>query len=213
MKKTCTYTTTNSYSTMNMCTDKTKNVWLVFHGIGYLSEFFIKYFRDLNPEENYIICLQAPSKYYKDTKTYDQVGACWLTRENTDIDIENVLNYVDAVVNQELRMNASQQLIVLGYSQGVSIASRWVGRRQRVCNKLILVSGGIPTEFVSENFDHCKGLKVIHTVGACDPLFSKAEVKNQEDYIFSLFGDRLTICNHDKGHKIDKILFSKYLAI
>lgn len=29
------YTTTNTYETLNTLTNKTKNVWIVFHGIGY----------------------------------------------------------------------------------------------------------------------------------------------------------------------------------
>ena len=32
--------------------------------MGYLSRYFLKYFKGLNPEENYIIAPQAQSKYY-----------------------------------------------------------------------------------------------------------------------------------------------------
>ena len=43
MQKTASYTSTNTYDTLNTLNDNTQNVWIVFHGIGYLSRFFISY--------------------------------------------------------------------------------------------------------------------------------------------------------------------------
>ena len=62
-EKQVTYQTTNTYETLNTLSAKTKNIWIVLHGIGFLSKFFIKYFDELNAEENYVIAPQAPSKY------------------------------------------------------------------------------------------------------------------------------------------------------
>ena len=47
-EKEITYTTRNSYSTLNTLTERTKNVWFVFHGMGYLSRYFLRYFKHLN---------------------------------------------------------------------------------------------------------------------------------------------------------------------
>jgi hypothetical protein len=58
------YHISNTYSTLNELTSSTKNVWFVCHGMGYLSKYFIRYFKNLNTEENYIIAPQAQSKYY-----------------------------------------------------------------------------------------------------------------------------------------------------
>ncbi|VAV84439.1 hypothetical protein MNBD_BACTEROID02-1624, partial [hydrothermal vent metagenome] len=94
------YKSVNSYTTLNNLTSKTKNVWLVFHGIGYLSKYFLKYFNELNKNENYIIAPQAQSKYYLGS-TYKHVGASWLTKVNTEQEIENVVRYLDAILNNE----------------------------------------------------------------------------------------------------------------
>jgi hypothetical protein len=51
LEKSVRYNSTNTYETLNGFTDKTKNVWIVFHGIGYLSKYFLKYFDELNPKE------------------------------------------------------------------------------------------------------------------------------------------------------------------
>jgi len=208
MQKTASYTSTNTYDTLNTLNDNTQNVWIVFHGIGYLSRFFISYFSSLNAEENYIICPQAPAKYYKDTN-YRKVGASWLTKENTIIDTENVLNYIDAIIETE-KIPKNINIIVLGYSQGVSIASRWLAKRKHVCNKLILISGVFPKEICSEDFEHLPNLKVSHTVGSNDPIFEKTNVKKQENHMLTIF-PKIEYINHNGGHKMDVKLLNKYL--
>src|SRR6056300_1744631 len=124
MQKEVTYQAENTYDTLNNLTPETKNVWVVLHGIGYLSRYFIRLFQELNAHENYFIAPQAPSKYYKDTN-YKKVGSSWLTKENTALETKNVLRYLDAVIAKENIPN-TVNFIILGYSQGVSIAARWV---------------------------------------------------------------------------------------
>ncbi|MGB3152211.1 MAG: esterase, partial [Maribacter sp.] len=134
--KSITYNSTNTYETLNELTGKTKNIWIVFHGIGYLSRYFLKYFDELPREENYIIAPQAPSKYYLKNE-YKYVGASWLTKENTDQEIKNVLSYMDALLEAE-QISENSNLIVFGFSQGVSIALRWLAKTKLNCSKLIL---------------------------------------------------------------------------
>ncbi|HZH69980.1 MAG TPA: esterase, partial [Flavobacteriaceae bacterium] len=55
IEKEISYISTNTYSTLNSLTSNTKNVWIVCHGLGYLSRYFLKYFKSLPLEENYII--------------------------------------------------------------------------------------------------------------------------------------------------------------
>ena len=137
-EKSVIYLSSNTYSVLNNYTTKTKNVWIVFHGLGYLSKYFINYFSKINPEENFVIAPQAPSKYYQG-KDFKHVGASWLTKENTIEETKNVLAYVDQVYKSEIKVKPPN-LIILGYSQGVSIATRWVAARKINCNHLILHS-------------------------------------------------------------------------
>ena len=53
-EKKVSYTTTNTYDTLNTFSPKTKNVWLVFHGMGYLSRYFIHHFAQLDAAKNFI---------------------------------------------------------------------------------------------------------------------------------------------------------------
>ena len=76
MIKTVSYPHTNSYEVLFPIKPTTQNIWLCFHGIGYLSTYFKRYFKKLDPELNAVFIPQAPSKYYLGTD-FKHVGASW----------------------------------------------------------------------------------------------------------------------------------------
>ncbi len=197
------YTISNSYTTLNPYSEKTKNVWFVFHGMGYLSKYFIKYFSHLNPEENYIIAPQAQSKYYQD-KNFKHVGASWLTKENTIEETKNILAYIDKVFKKEIT-NEIPNLIILGYSQGVSIATRWVASRKINCNHLVLHSGGIPTELIPEDFSFLdEDVKVTYIYGNNDQYINEARKTEEQLKGTNLFGKQLNFEVFDGIHEVNK---------
>lgn len=188
-KKTITYSTENSYHTQGELNDATETVWIVFHGMGYLSKYFIRYFSSL-PSTHFIICPQAPSKYYQGTQ-FKHVGASWLTREDTALETINVLNYVDAVFKKEIT-ETPKKLIILGYSQGVSIATRWLATRKLQCNHLILHSGAIPVELKQEDFDYMdNATKVTYLYGDTDPYITAARKTEEQLKGTKLFNKKL----------------------
>lgn len=209
-EKSVTYTTQNSYDTLNELGSKTKNVWIVLHGIGYLSKYFIKYFDQLNADENYIIAPQAPSKYYLKNE-YKYVGASWLTKENTVIEIANVLNYLDAVLEAE-QVPQNINLNVFGYSQGVSIATRWVAQRQIKCHRLILHSGGLPKELNSDDFLFLKeqATKITALVGNKDQYINGEILKSQSQRLENLFHGKAEQLIFDGSHEIKKELLHQF---
>lgn len=200
-EKKVSYQISNSYSTLNDFTDKTKYVWVVLHGIGYLSRYFLKYFKDLDPAENYIIAPQAQSKYYLNNE-YRHVGASWLTKENTEAETENVLNYLDEVYKAESLQDAPN-FIIFGYSQGVSIATRWIARNKTECNHLILHSGGLPKELQPEDFEFLDHTKVTMIYGTKDEFLNKERLKTEGARAKELFGERLEIITYDGGHEVN----------
>lgn len=202
------YTSTNTYNTLNTLTEKTKNVWLVFHGMGYLSKYFIEYFSELDPEENYIIAPQAPAKYYQDM-SFKRIGASWLTRENTRMETDNILNYVDAVFENELS-GIIPNLIVMGYSQGVSIATRWVASRKIQCSRIIIHSGGIPKELTAKDFAFQNSETVVNCVyGDKDPFITEARKIEEKEKGIVLFQERLKIESFDGVHEVNRSFLEK----
>ena len=207
-EKKVSYQTTNTYETLNTLTDKTKNVWIVLHGIGYLSKYFISYFNELNADENYIIAPQAPSKYYLKSN-YKYVGASWLTKENRILETENVLQYLDAVFASE-QIPDNCKLIIFGFSQGVSIATRWVASRQLKCAKLVLYAGGITKELTSDDFKciHTHNTEVDVLVGDKDQYLNEEVLKRETKMIENLFQGKARLQIFEGGHEMKKALIN-----
>ena len=203
-EKQISYTSTNTYSTMNALNTSTKNVWIVFHGIGFLSRYFIKYFSELPKEENYIIAPQAPSKYYLN-KDFKHVGASWLTKEKTMLETTNVLNYLDNLFASE-NIPAHCQLIVLGFSQGVSIATRWTAKSKIDLDQLILYAGGIPEELTPEDFKFllARKAKVKLVLGNNDEFITEVRLEKEKEKMNSLFSGKAELIKFDGGHEIKK---------
>lgn len=204
------YITTNSYATLNKFTGKTKNIWIVLHGIGYLSRYFLKFFDELNVDENYIIAPQAPSKYYLKNE-YRHVGASWLTKENTQQEKENVLAYLDAVLKAE-NVPTDRKLIILGFSQGVSIATRWMAHSKLKCNHLVLYAGGMPTELVAADFDFLEqnGTKISVLVGNQDEYLTPEVMKKESARIADLFKGAAVQTIFEGGHEMKKELLTQF---
>ncbi|MFT4611894.1 MAG: putative esterase [Glaciecola sp.] len=200
------YHITNSYSTLNKLTSSTKNVWFVCHGMGYLSKFFIRYFKGLNPEENYIIAPQAQSKYYI-TPKFKHVGASWLTRENTEIETDNIMAYFDSIFEKENLIN-DKNLIVFGYSQGVSVAMRYVAKRKIQCSQLVLHSGGIPEELKKEDFEFFNGeTKLMY--GINDEYLNGERMRRELQKAENLFGNNLKVIPFDGVHEVNVNLINQ----
>ena len=199
-EKQVSYKITNTYTTLNERTSKTKKVWVVFHGIGYLSKFFLKYFKGLDPEENYIIAPQAASKYYLNGK-YTHVGASWFTKDNTQQEVENAMNYLDEVYKAE-DLGSATNLIVLGYSQGVSVATRWVARKKLIPNQFILCSGGLPKELVAGDFQHLSEKEVILIYGGKDPYMNEERLQSEKIKLQELFPKNLTVIPFEGVHEM-----------
>ena len=203
------YISSNTYATLNTLQESTHTIWIVFHGIGYLSRFFLNYFSDLPADEHFIIAPQAPSKYYLNNE-YKHVGASWLTRERTLEELQNVLAYVDAVMaDQSLPVRC--KVNILGYSQGASIALRWLCHSQHRCDRLILYAGGIPHEITAEEVDFLSRSTGIYIVyGKHDEFLTVARMAQEEKKIQMLFGDKAQRVSFDGGHEVRPDVIARF---
>lgn len=194
-----------SYSRLNTFTPNTKKIWVVFHGIGYLSRYFLKHFAQLNPDENYILAPQAPALYYLNNK-YTHVGASWLTKEETEIHMENLLSYLDVFWETE-GLERAPKLILFGYSQGVSVVTRWIARRKLTPNHLMLYAGKIPSELVPENFEHLTDkTRVTAFYGTQDPYLEQWNKRELQSQAQKVFGQRLVWHAYQGGHELQDAL-------
>lgn len=203
------YKTINTYSTKNKLIKSTETIWMAFHGMGYLSRFFIEYFEGLDKEKNYIIAPQAPAKYYQG-KGFKYVGASWLTKEKTLLETQNILNYTAAVAENEKLADYKDKLIVFGFSQGVSIALRWVATEKVNCKAIVIHSGGIPKELTAENFSFLSEKTPVYLIyGTQDEYITEERIQKEMELGNKLFGNRLQIISFEGKHVVNTTLIKQ----
>ncbi|WKB80833.1 esterase [Cellulophaga lytica] len=203
-EKEVSYTTTNSYATLNNLTTETKNVWFVCHGMGYLSKYFLRYFKELNSKENYIIAPQAPSKYYLNNK-FTHIGASWLTRENTIAETKNVITYLNKVYLAE-NIPEHCNFIVLGYSQGVSVVTRWLAKEKIECNHIVLYAGTVPKELSNTDFIYLNNnkTKTTYIVGNEDAYFNDERKNLEKTRIKNILDPNTNFISFKGAHEVKK---------
>lgn len=209
-KHTVSYTSVNSYVSLNRLSPDTKYVWIAFHGMGHLSRYFLKYFEGLDPKSHYLLAPQAPSKYYLDAQ-FKHVGASWLTREDTAREMDNILSYLDALM-AGVSFPPEAQRIIFGYSQGVSIALRWVVKRTVRCDHLILYAGGIPEELLPSEVAHLREQTRIRIlVGDRDEYISPERWEKEKEKIKNLFEGKAEVDVFEGKHEIKKEIINTLL--
>ncbi len=152
-----------SYRTLNALRDSTQKIWIVFHGQGQLTEFFLKKFEALNPNEHFIIAPQGLSKYYLNGFT-GRVGASWMTKEDRLTEIENQARYIDAVVRTEIGDHPAEK-VLLGFSQGTATLMRYAKHAKLAIDKMILWAGTIPPELTPEMIRHWSNIEPHYVYG------------------------------------------------
>ena len=139
------------------------------------------------------------------------MGASWLTKEKTVMETANVLNYLDAVLEKE-QLPQHLNFIVFGYSQGVSVATRWVAKRKLRCDRLILHSGGLPRELKAEDFSFLSenGTKVTAIVGDNDEYIDAEILKSEAQRMETLFDGQAEQIIFEGKHEVKKELLIQF---
>ena len=138
---------TARYYTLGEPGPDVRQVWVVCHGYGQLAGRFVRHFEPIADASRLIVAPEALSRFYLDSGMHERVGATWMTREDRLADIEDYVRYLDALHAAVFRQldRASVQLVVLGFSQGVATAARWVARGIRA-ERLVAWGGVLPPE-------------------------------------------------------------------
>lgn len=203
MINTVSYEHTNTYEVLYPINPTTKNIWVCFHGLGYLSRFFKRYFENFDFDENAIIVPQAPSKFYLGDQ-FKHVGASWLTRVDTEQEMKNNLNYIDGILSNEA-IAGDPRIILMGFSQGVSIATRYLKHYKQPIKALIMHSGSIPAELDQKDGELFRSMtkRCVHIAGKQDEYLSADIIEREENKLELLFGKECELHRPDIKHVVD----------
>lgn len=189
----------------------TAHIWIVCHGYGQLARYFAKRMDVLDAEKNFIIAPQGLDRFY--LNQFTKVAASWTTRENRDTHVENQLNYLDQIFQAELHDVdwSNTKLTLLGFSQGVSVVTRWAAYRNISFDRMILWAGGFPPELTAEHWTHLKSDAEVWTVvGDEDPYINEEKMKSQGEMLTSAFGKTPQLVQFKGGHEISREILAQY---
>ena len=200
----------SSYITYNKLTDTTENIWIVFHGYGQLSKYFIRRFDVLDSEKNYIIAPQGLSKFYVD-EDYKNVGASWLTKEDRGSDLLNQQKYLIKLMDElKLKIDFSKiKINFFGFSQGVSALTRLLMNYNMKVNNVIIWAGWVPDEFFNINKDVLKDTNLFFVVGNKDKYYNNPIIKGYLKKFKKILNKEIDYSVFDGGHIVDRKVLKK----
>jgi len=198
-----------SYYSSQKPSKSINQVWIICHGYGQLAEYFLEWFKPVFSEKTLIVAPEGLHRFY--IKGFSgRVGASWMTKQDRLNDIEDYVNYLNEVYLEIKNMVSPSCFIhVLGFSQGVSTAIRWICKSKLQLNSLSLLAGKIP-----EDIDYNLYSKKINTLnpkiifGNNDEFYSTKSINDELNFIKSS-GLNFKYIEFDGGHKLKKNIITK----
>lgn len=126
-----------------------REVWFACHGYGQLAGRFLDKLRLLDDGSRYLVAPEGLSRFYlTESPTERRVGASWMTREDRLAEIEDYVQYLDAVYADVFGFldRARVSVRVLGFSQGAATVSRWTAMGRAKIDQVILWGGEFPPD-------------------------------------------------------------------
>ncbi|MBX7242450.1 MAG: phospholipase [Bacteroidia bacterium] len=168
--------------------ENTPEALIVLHGYGFLAEYFIKHFEHL-PEIYPKMSVYAPeglSRFYKEG-FYGNVGASWMTKEDRLSEIQDQQEYLDLVVEHIHQHNPQTRIHVLGFSQGVATAWRWILNGSVQPASFVLWAGEVPSEYSAGFMQKLQDCSLYHVCGTEDEFIPPELEENQYLKLLSHF--------------------------
>ncbi len=144
---------TARYAMIGVAPDEAHTIWFVLHGYGQLAARFLRHFVHALPANTCIVAPEGLSRFYLDAPGTDgahlqRVGATWLTREARELEIRDTMRWLDAlyedVVGASRRARGVMPTVgVLGFSQGVATAMRWMALSAVAPSQVVVWAGGL----------------------------------------------------------------------
>ena len=203
MKKQISISKTGKYSQIGKCSKKINNVWIVLHGYGMLSEYFVKKFECIINETTLVIAPEATNRFYLGNN-YKRVGASWMTKLDREQEISDNILFLDklfSIIKKDIGHD-NFKLNTLGFSQGGPALVRWLMSNKLNTNSLILWGSDIPKDsLVTENKSRWNSIKLKIVIGKNDEYINE-EKKQEFVEIVKSYGLKYELIEYEGSHKI-----------
>jgi len=203
MKKQISISKTGKYSQIGKCSKKINNVWIVLHGYGMLSEYFVKKFECIINETTLVIAPEATNRFYL-RNNYTRVGASWMTKLDREQEISDNILFLDklfSIIKKEIGHD-NFKLNTLGFSQGGPALVRWLMSNKLNTNSLILWGSDIPKDsLVIENKSRWNSMNLKIVIGKNDEYINE-EKKQEFVGVVKSYGLKYELIEYEGSHKI-----------
>ena len=184
-----------------------REIWVVCHGYGQLASRFLHAFEPLDDGSRIVVAPEALSRFYltegAGARPDARVGASWMTKEDRLAEIEDQGRYLDAVHAEVCdRIPGPRPLHVLGFSQGVATAARWLARGRVRARSLVLWAGTLPPELSLDAGSVLRELDLTLVAGTGDQFATPDLVRRQEEALEEA-GVPFELRRFEGGHRLD----------
>ena len=184
-----------------------RSLWFVLHGHGQLAAPFIRHFEPLDDGGRCIVAPEALNRYYAEQTSWRgageaRVGATWMTREDRLVEIDDYVGYLDTLHDHLVaQAGRTVPVTVLGFSQGVSTAVRWICRGRVRPATTILWAGTLPPELDAAAAGPLRASRLYRVLGKSDEMASPDVVRGEEarEQALNLTVEHIT---YEGGHKL-----------
>lgn len=203
MKKQISIVKTHKYSQLGEFSKKTNTVWIVLHGYGMLSEYFIKKFECILNDRTVVIAPEGSNRFYLENNYY-RVGASWMTKLDKEKDIEDNISFIQTLYSNIIDEigHTNFKLNTLGFSQGGATLVRWIMSNSITIDSLILWGSDIPKDCLTkEKKSRWSLIDVKLVIGNQDEYINEENKQKVIDLINS-YGLKYELVEYDGSHKI-----------
>ena len=185
--------------------EQAKIIVFALHGYGQLAPYFIRKFEGLD-EKIALVVPEGLHRFYL-SGSNGRVGASWMTKEDRENDIQDNLNYLNALYTHLRINNEKSRIVLLGFSQGGATAARWFTESPQLFHKLIMWASIFPPDIsfplkLEDTQSH------FFVVGDQDEYFDSLEAESVCDF-YKAHGFKCL--RYSGGHNIDTNLLKGIL--
>jgi len=140
-------TKTARYYTLGTLNENTTEVWFIIHGYAQLAKDILQKFETINNDNIFFIAPEGLNKFYSRGFAGNPV-ASWMSSEDRLNEIKDYCQYLNQLyLILELDKKSNIKVNILGFSQGVTTASRWIESNDFLFHRFVLYAGEVAKEF------------------------------------------------------------------
>jgi predicted esterase len=200
-----------------------RDVWIACHGFSQLAADFAVPFQPLADDSRLIVVPEGLSRFYLDTRpghsAASKVGALWLTREDREAEIADIVGYLDTLYERILGELASHGVDrdrigvhALGFSQGGPAVSRWAARGSAVVDQLVPWAHAIPQDVnLRALAERRPGLRIDMVYGTRDRFIGEDAVEEQRA-VLEASGIPFRLRSFNGGHSLNLLMLRELMG-